>query len=153
MSNASWSELYGGKYSGITLILSLGISLHAVDIFIVATIMVLSWTAATVAGAGLQGRALALGPLLLVVGMAGVAVVATCGPLPLLAGFICLAGLGISACRAHMVNWTMSAAEPDEENVTASSIPTVRSLGIAFGSSSAGLIANTASVTAYPSTR
>ena len=40
-------------------------------------------------------RAVALGPLLLVVGIAGVAVVATRGPLPLLAGFICLAGLGI----------------------------------------------------------
>ncbi|MEE2979972.1 MAG: hypothetical protein VYA71_00315, partial [Pseudomonadota bacterium] len=106
MSNASWSELYGRKYAGITLILSLGISLHAVDIFIVATIMVLNWTAATVAGAGLQGRAVALGPLLLVVGMAGVAVVATRGPLPLLAGFICFAGLGISACLAHIVNWT-----------------------------------------------
>lgn len=112
------------------------------------TIMVLSWTAATVAGAGLQGRAVrravALGPMLLVVGMAGVAVVATHGPLPLLAGFICLAGLGIGACLAHMVNWTMLAAEPGEESVTASSIPTVRSLGIAFGSSSAGLIANIA---------
>ncbi|MFP6744865.1 MAG: MFS transporter [Alphaproteobacteria bacterium] len=112
------------------------------------TIVVLSWTATTVAGAVLQGRAVrwavALGPLLLVLGMAGVAVVATRGPLPLLAGFICLAGLGIGGCLAHMVNWTMSAVEPGEENVTASSIPTVRSLGIAFGSSSAGLIANTA---------
>ena len=43
-----------------------------------------------------------------------------------------------------MVNWTMTAADPGEESVTASSIPTVRSLGIAFGASSAGLIANTA---------
>jgi MFS family permease len=112
------------------------------------TVMVISWTAATVAGAGLQGRAVrfvvGMGPLLLVTGMAGVALVATTGPLPLLAGFICLAGLGIGSCLAHMVNWTMTAADPGEESVTASSIPTVRSLGIAFGSASAGLIANTA---------
>ncbi len=39
MSTSSWSRLYVGKYAGITLILNLGIGLHAVDIFIVATIM------------------------------------------------------------------------------------------------------------------
>jgi hypothetical protein len=64
--------------------------------------------------------------------------------LPMLAGFICLAGRGIGSCLAQIVNWTMSAADPGEESVTASSIPNVRSLGIAFGSSSAGLIANSA---------
>ena len=112
------------------------------------TVMVISWTAATVGGAGLQGRAVrfvvGMGPLLLVTGIAGVALVATTGPLPLLAGCICVAGLGIGSCLAHIVNWTMTAADPGEESVTTSSIPTVRSLGIAFGSSSAGLIANIA---------
>ncbi|MFP6740791.1 MAG: MFS transporter [Alphaproteobacteria bacterium] len=39
MPKPSWSQLYVGKYAGITLILNLGIGLHAVDIFIVATIM------------------------------------------------------------------------------------------------------------------
>jgi len=38
----------------------------------------------------------------------------------------------------------MAAAARGEESLTASSIPTVRSLGIAFGSAGAGLVANTA---------
>jgi hypothetical protein len=38
----------------------------------------------------------------------------------------------------------MAAARPGEETLTASSIPTVRSLGIALGSALAGLIANNA---------
>jgi hypothetical protein len=41
----------------------------------------------------------------------------------------------------------MRHARPGEETLTASSIPTVRSLGIAFGAAGAGVIANGAGLT------
>jgi hypothetical protein len=58
-----------------------------------------------------------------------------------LTGFI---GFGIGACNLHLVAQTMRIAEPGFESLTASSIPTIRSLGISFGAAIAGLIANTA---------
>jgi hypothetical protein len=41
----------------------------------------------------------------------------------------------------------MRHARPGEETLTASSIPTIRSLGIAFGAAGAGVIANGAGLT------
>jgi hypothetical protein len=41
----------------------------------------------------------------------------------------------------------MRHARPGEETLTASSIPTIRSLGIAFGAAAAGVIANGAGLT------
>jgi predicted MFS family arabinose efflux permease len=43
---------------------------------------------------------------------------------------------------SHLMNWTMSLARKGEETITASSIQTIRSLGIAFGAAGAGIIAN-----------
>jgi predicted MFS family arabinose efflux permease len=47
----------------------------------------------------------------------------------------------------HVVAATMRHATPGEESITASSIPTIRSLGIAFGAAGAGVIANSAGLT------
>ena len=44
----------------------------------------------------------------------------------------------------HLVNWTMSLSNKGEESITASSIHTVRSLGISLGAAGSGLIANVA---------
>jgi len=55
-----------------------------------------------------------------------------------------LIGFGIGGCNLHLVAQTMRIAEPGFESLTASSIPTIRSLGISFGAAIAGLIANTA---------
>jgi hypothetical protein len=57
---------------------------------------------------------------------------------------VALMGAGIGLCFAHISSWTMAAAQAGEESQTASSIPTIQSLGIAFGAAAAGLVANAA---------
>ncbi|PPR78285.1 MAG: putative multidrug-efflux transporter [Alphaproteobacteria bacterium MarineAlpha2_Bin1] len=52
------------------------------------------------------------------------------------------AGCGIGFCMGHLVNWTMILSKKGEESITASSIHTVRSLGISLGAAGSGLIAN-----------
>ncbi len=108
----------------------------------------LAWTLAALCSAGLQGRwvslVLFLGPLLIMCSIAGQAVVVVNGSLTWLAVFMALHGIGIGICFAHLSSWTISAARGGEENLTASSIATVRSLGQAFGAAAAGLLANAA---------
>jgi hypothetical protein len=58
--------------------------------------------------------------------------------------FVALIGAGIGLCFAHISSWTMAAAQAGEGALAASSIPTIQSLGIAFGAATAGLVANTA---------
>ena len=53
-------------------------------------------------------------------------------------------GLGIGATNVLTTSYGMSVAREGEEGVTASSMPTVRSIGVAFGAAAAGLIANSA---------
>ena len=55
-----------------------------------------------------------------------------------------LIGLGIGATNVLMTNYGMSVAREGEEAITAAAMPTIRSLGVAFGAAAAGLIANTA---------
>jgi predicted MFS family arabinose efflux permease len=53
-------------------------------------------------------------------------------------------GWGVGMQNVHMVSQTIAAAEKGEENITSSSLATVRSIGVAFGSAASGLIANLA---------
>jgi len=53
-------------------------------------------------------------------------------------------GIGIGATNVLMTSWGMGVARAGEEAVTASSMPTIRSLGVAFGAAAAGLVANSA---------
>jgi hypothetical protein len=46
--------------------------------------------------------------------------------------------------NVHMVSKSISVAEKGEENITSSSLATVRSIGVAFGSAVSGLVANLA---------
>ena len=62
---------------------------------------------------------------------------------PLIA-LIFLSGLGIGQCHVHVSNRVMSSGRPGEEALTASAIPTMQSLGIAFGAATGGLLANVA---------
>ncbi len=110
--------------------------------------LAVSWTLASFITAGWRGRAeiatIIGGPLIALLGVIGLAAgVTTLSPLLscVLTGFI---GFGIGACNLHLVAQTMRIAEPGFESLTASSIPTIRSLGISFGAAIAGLIANTA---------
>ena len=109
-------------------------------------ILAVAWSAAAIFTAMLHGSAVRLaivgGPTLTAIGLAGVAVTVTDAPVWAIAAFTFVTGTGVGLCMSHLMTWTMALAAPGEESITASSIHTVRSLGIAIGAAGAGLIAN-----------
>jgi MFS family permease len=111
-------------------------------------IFALSWTISSFVTAGLPRSRLALAVLggagVSLVGLIALRLVIVDGS-PWLVGIaVSTIGLGIGTCNLHLTAATMEAARHGEETLTAASIPTVRSLGIAIGSALAGLIANNA---------
>ena len=111
-------------------------------------LLALSWAAGAVLSSGVQRRRrermVMIGPCLITGAVLGLASFAVVGPLAVIGLFVALIGLGVGLCYAHVVTWAMSAARPGEEAITAASIPTMQSIGIAFGSALAGLVANAA---------
>ena len=88
--------------------------------------------------------AILLGPLAVTCGVWGLGVDVGFGDLLRLGIFLALTGAGIGVCFAHIGSWTIAAARPGEGALTAAALPTLQSLGIAFGAAIAGLVANTA---------
>jgi hypothetical protein len=111
-------------------------------------ILAVSWTISSFATAGWKGRGevfvLAWGPAFAAIALA-VAAIGLPWLHPIAIG-VCMAitGLGIGGSSLHLTAATMAGAVTGEEARTASTIPTVRMLGIAFGSAGAGLLANAA---------
>ena len=115
--------------------------------FIAITVSV-GWTIATFAVSGYSGRredlALGTGPLLMLAGLLGIAV---CAQLPLLwvlALAALVLGLGIGAHNVLLVTRIMASGREGEERITGSSIPSMRSLGAAFGAAMGGMVSSIA---------
>ena len=53
-------------------------------------------------------------------------------------------GFGIGTSNNHVIALTIECAEKGEEGLVASSVQTMRTMGLAFGSAMAGLLANIA---------
>ncbi len=110
--------------------------------------LALGWSAGAVMTAQLQGRgesyAIVIGPILSTIGLLGVATSIDGTSVPLIVTFTVVTGFGIGISMSHLMTWTMLLARKGEETITASSIHTIRSLGVAFGAAGAGLIANAA---------
>jgi MFS family permease len=148
--------LFGVTSSQVSVFLPLVVQiLHGVSPLVAgyfSVLRALAWTATTLCTAGLQGRSVRiaslLGPLVVMCGVAGQAVVVVDGPLFLLAGFAVLTGVGYGLCYAHLNSWTIAAVRPGEEDRTASCIPTAQQLGIAFGAAAAGVVTNAAGLAA-----
>jgi MFS family permease len=112
-------------------------------------IMSVGWSIAAGLSAGLHGnlerRVVIAGPICLLVGSIGLALVAAFG-----AHFawvlICapMVGIGIGIFHVHMTVRVMGVARLGEESITASSLSTIRALGMAFGAAVAGTIGNVA---------
>lgn len=113
--------------------------------------LAIGWTTASVFTARWQGSAVNAamigGMLLCVIGLTGLALGVTSQPAWVLTLLNTLVGLGLGSSNLHIVAAAMRHATPGEESITASSIPTMRSLGIAFGAAAAGAIANAAGLT------
>jgi MFS family permease len=110
--------------------------------------LALAWSLSGVLTAGAnivwQRVFIVLGPTLAGLGILGIGVsVGTLGWQAVTA-FQLLAGLGVGMSMSHLMNWTMTMAAPGEESITAGSIHTIRSLGIAVAAASAGMVANLA---------
>jgi MFS family permease len=112
-------------------------------------LMSIGWSIAAALTAGLHGRseraAVIAGPLCLMAGSVGLAIVAMAG-----AHFVWvlvlapLVGVGIGIFYVHMTVRAMGVARPGEESITASSLSTIRALGMAFGAAVAGTLGNVA---------
>lgn len=106
------------------------------------------WTAGALIVSGWSGRlehAGSVGGMLLTALCTAImAAEIVTGSLMLISVVITVAGVGIGATNVVATAWGMAVARPGEENVTASSMPMIRSLGVAFGAAGAGLVANAA---------
>ncbi len=108
----------------------------------------IGWTVGSLAVSGWSGG---LERAASVVGMAIAAATTVAFTVSILSGtlvwitvWITLIGVGIGATNVLMTSYGMGVALPGEEAITASSMPTIRSLGVAFGAAAAGLVANAA---------
>jgi MFS family permease len=110
----------------------------------------LGWTIAALAVAGLSSvwarRMLILGPVTMAIGLVGVGVMDSPGPIAGLLGAILLVGVGIGMCWAFVAQRVMGGAAHEEATIAASAMPTVQQVGLALGGAAAGLVANMAGV-------
>jgi MFS family permease len=111
--------------------------------------MSIGWSIAAAIVSGLHGSreriVVIAGPLCLMCGSLGLALVAWFGGhfhWVLMCAPLC--GCGVGIFHVHMTVRVMGAARPGEESITASSLSTIRSLGMAFGAAIAGTIGNIA---------
>jgi MFS family permease len=153
VGTASWLFLlFGATTSLVTVFMPLVLHvLHGVSLLsagYINALLSLAWTVLALWSASLRARQVRrviwLGPLLMLGGAMGLNACIVDGPLVLICICMALIGVGIGLCFAHISSLTMAAARPGEESQTASSIPTIQSLGIAFGAAAGGLVANAA---------
>jgi len=114
-------------------------------------LLALGWTTSAVAASGLHDRgvrrALMIGPFLTGASLLTASFLIDQSPPWVFGPLLALGGSGIGMCLPHYTTRIMRVARRGEEAVTASSVTTVRSLGVAFGSALAGMIANLAGLT------
>jgi MFS family permease len=151
---AYWGHLLlAAAYISVAIYLPLVLTvLHGIAPFYVGLangLMSIGWSIAATLSAGLSGRrerqAVIAGPICLMIGSVGLAVMAAfdahfgwvliCAP---------LVGAGMGVFQVHMTVRAMGVARPGEESITASSLQTIRALGMAFGAAVGGTIGNVA---------
>jgi hypothetical protein len=75
-------------------------------------------------------------------GLIGITITATLPLLSVLTVSAIVLGLGVGTHNVHLLARTMGFAEKGEERITASALPSFRSLGTAIGAALAGMLAN-----------
>jgi MFS family permease len=151
---AYWGHiLVAAAYISVSIYLPLVLTvLHGIAPLYVGLangMMSIGWSIAAALAAGLHGdrerKVVIAGPICLMIGSVGLALVAAFG-----AHFawvlICapMVGIGIGIFHVHMTVRVMGVARSGEESITASSLSTIRALGMAFGAAVAGTIGNIA---------
>ncbi|MDP7102021.1 MAG: MFS transporter [Rhodospirillales bacterium] len=107
-----------------------------------------TWTVGALLVASWQDRAITIavigGGILIVMGATGLTLFAVEGPVILIAASLSIMGMGVGTSNNHVIALTIKCAQEGEETLVASSVQTMRTMGLAFGSAFAGLIANSA---------
>ena len=142
--------LVGSVHTTVPLLLPLLLQVvHGVDpIYVGLVSLVISggWTLGTFAVSGWSGRkeiiALWSGPLIMLAGLATIAAIAQLPMLAVLTIAAFFMGFGVGIHNVHLLARTMASAKKGEERITASAMPSIRSLGTAFGAAMAGLLTN-----------
>jgi len=142
--------LVGSVHTTVPLLLPLLLQVvHGVDpIYVGLVSLVISggWTLGTFAVSGWSGRkeiiALWSGPLIMLAGLATIATTAQLDMLAVLTVAAFFMGFGVGIHNVHLLARTMASAKKGEEQITASAMPSIRSLGTAFGAAMAGLLTN-----------
>jgi len=105
-----------------------------------------AWTVMAVLVGPLQARwqrgAILAGPLILALGLAGLAWTLAAQPLALVALAMVLVGVGFGISNAFLNQRVMAAAQPGQEDATAGAIPTLGNVGAAVSAALAGLVGN-----------
>jgi len=142
--------LVGSVHTTVPLLLPLLLQVvHGVDpIYVGLVSLVISggWTLGTFAVSGWSGRkeiiALWSGPLIMLGSLATIAATAQLPMLVVLTVAAFFMGFGVGIHNVHLLARTMASAKKGEEQITASAMPSIRSLGTAFGAAMAGLLTN-----------
>jgi MFS family permease len=104
-----------------------------------------AWSTGSIAVAGWSGGrerlALRLGAVLMVAGVAGIVYSARSASLWLLIPSAFVFGIGVGMNFVHLMSRAMQSALKGEERVTAASLSSIRSVGMAFGAALVGVLA------------
>ncbi|MFO1163117.1 MAG: MFS transporter [Reyranellaceae bacterium] len=104
------------------------------------------WTIVSLVVAGLAApttdRLLIAGPVMMGIGLIGMAVLVRMEPAIVVFPAIFMLGAGIGSCWAFIAQRVMTGARAGEEDVAASSMATVQQTGFALGAAVSGLVAN-----------
>jgi hypothetical protein len=149
-----WAHVFVGvAYTAISIYLPLVLTvLHGIAPLYVGLangIMSVSWSIAATLSSGLHGererKVVIAGPICLLFGSVGLAMTALLHA-PVAWVLVCtpIVGTGIGIFQVHMTAQAMGVARPGEESITASSLSTIRALGMAFGAAVAGTVGNIA---------
>ncbi len=146
-----WVLLLGGLVQTsvplfLPLLLQVVHDVRPLFVSLVSLCISLGWTIGTFVVSGWSGAkerfALWIGPILMAVGLAGITVTATLPLLWVLTLSAVILGLGVGTHNVHLLARTMGFARKGEERITASALPSFRSLGTAVGAALAGMLAN-----------
>lgn len=112
----------------------------------VVTAQSMCWTIAAIVFSGLARRgsryACAIGPAIIAAGFVGVGLFLPSGPLFAAVIAVATIGVGIGLAWGHVARFVLEAAGEADRDRVPSVLPTMQGVGIAFGSSVAGLVAN-----------
>ena len=149
MALSSVTHTVIGAYLPLSMQILHGVSDEAAGYAV--TGLAFSWTVASMVTSHIHGqaamRSIVIGQGLCLIGLGGMALAITDLPFAVIVMLNIVVGFGLGSSNLHLVEASMRHAPPGEQTTTAGAIPTIRSLGIAFGSAGAGVIANKAGLT------